>query len=666
MKSFIAAALLVTAVLPAWAQTTTSTTPEEESIFTTQPASADSCGATEDLCPACDAQNLTDVVGVQWIVTCDYALQSSDQEAVRGTTNVAVCLDACKDAEDCFGVNIEADGTCTLNSGMQSGLRRALGVSNLVRVIEPPPTATAKSQVQITATFGPGAGQPSVGFVTTTGDFAPAPTDGTEECDLTENDLCPRCNNREVGNEGGQTYRILCETELYSDNGTYSVQAWLSPEGCLEECDNADFCRGASYYDDRNCELAKGDLGFPLSQSGYTAFLPVPTDPGLVSVAGANSPSAFPTSTAKPSTGWNATTATSANGPAYSMQPIDPGCDVDALSCPACDGMQVTDKLNGSYTVLCDYEPICDSKAQWRDGADTQEQCMQGCDQDVTCLAVMYWPKSRGCHLCQQGMDEGPGKNLPYVVLAADIDGDEDATSTNSATRTRTSTRRSTLYPTMTHTLVPPTARSITDFPSPFPTNTTDVNAVGPVGPVLPTPFPSLSIATASRVDGPVFSLATTSATSAIHLATSSLPATITNAGAVSCPSYDNAVYHDSVNNGNFAVGCGSLFDGAHSRYVSASNFEACVASCTRDCDGVQFGYTTRCGLYTDISVVSPAPGWTIAASITFPASSPAAATASTQLSTSTALPSPISESFMSPSPNGTVRFARSGMTEVA
>ncbi|KAK4501647.1 hypothetical protein PRZ48_007456 [Zasmidium cellare] len=608
MKSFLPlAAVLSAAAIPALAKYgRPHFKPSDKFSFKIQKPRAENCKLTDDLCATCDGGNVTDSGGQDWAVSCGWSISSEDVVPVDGETSTEICLEACDEDDDCWAVNIATNGSCTLVTGDPRGLTRRQGITSLVRLAgsddEPDTTTTSTSRVQITTTiYGPGATPPAQISITSTTSAAPAAS-SSATCDLRLTNLCPRCDGREVNTEDGSAYRINCDSDLYS-NSSYSPQEWMSPGECLTECDKFDWCKGTVYYDDRSCELARGEDVFPTSKAEYTAFLPVST----ITAAGApnKSPSAFPTIFPA-----NYTKPTSTGEPTFSILPISSGCNLEALTCPECNGAPYVDKLNGSYTVVCGVEPDCVSTLMFRDGAENQEQCIQGCDQDVTCLGVKWFPESTACHTCRQGMelDNRTSAELPYVLLVADMDGDDDNTTTTSTT-----TRRTTVRP--TYTLSPPVTRSITDLPRPF--TTSSINAVGPVGPVIPS-----SIASATRINpgGPVINVTSAARTSSvIHLTTTALPPGITNMAAASCPAADGEVYEVPDTDQYFSVACDQIFTAAHSRYTTASDLADCVASCTGECDGVQFGYETRCGLYTDISVVGSASGWTVAASITLP-----------------------------------------------
>lgn len=339
-------------------------------VFAGLSTADDTCSsltAVAELCPSCDGKNVTDA-GSKWAVSCDYRTYGTGQQDVLGEVTLEGCFDACDDAENCYGINIAANGSCSIVSGDQKALSSESGWTNLYRFPSPASSGsgTASSAVadpQITSTVFTGgltqsaSSAPPVS-ITSTDSAASA----TPSCDLELDNLCPDCNGTVVSNnDGGDSYTIVCDVELDSSNGTYSVQDELSPAGCIHQCDTLPFCKGASYYDYRACEIDKGDLTSS-SKSGYTAFVPV-------------------TSTSAPLTSSKVSISATTTDPTFSILPTSSGCDPNAITCPECNGIAVPDKLNASYTVLCGIQPVCDSEPIRN--AISQDVCMQYCDQGM-------------------------------------------------------------------------------------------------------------------------------------------------------------------------------------------------------------------------------------------------------------------------------------------
>lgn len=506
-------------------------------IFKPRQAAPQSCHEGSVLCPGCDGSNITDGTGDLWTVTCDFAIEAVHEEAVAGDVTTSTCLDACHDMDECVGVTFTPNGTCVVAAGQQKGLSYSSGYTNLARL---PPTPTASG-------------------VTTTKTSASS-TSTSGECDLDGDEICPKCSGQVAIDSKGNAYRVLCDTSLNS-NGSYSPQDWMSPEACLEECDKLDFCTGVTYNEERNCELAKAGP-VTVSDKSFTAFLPLQT--------------AAPTPAARSVTSQTSLSATTV-GPTFSVLPINSGCNPSAVSCNECDGYQITDKLNGSYTAICAREAICLTTDPQGEG--TQEHCLERCDQDVTCLAAMWSPDSLLCNLCLRGFELGTAAgDFPYVILAVDVDGkanDAITTSTTSVEPTSITTHPTTL---------------ITYLPAPYPTETSSDS--GP---------------TSTRLGSLPHSSNTT---------TSQIPSITPSQSQVICPASDNSVYVDPSSKNRYVVGCDNRFDAAHSAYTTAADFEACAAQCTASCDGFQFGASSRCGLYTHVTFIGPAEGWTVAARV--------------------------------------------------
>ncbi|PPJ56764.1 hypothetical protein CBER1_09109 [Cercospora berteroae] len=590
-------------------------------VFKTRQAAPQSCDMDSTLCPGCDGRNVTDDAGHRWTVTCDFAMEAEEETPVGGDTSTAICLDACTDNDGCFGVTFAPNGSCAIASGQQNGLTYSSGYTNVARLADPATTSSSRASISTTITAS-GVTRTTRVSITTTESSSAAPSTPpgmSGQCDLDDADMCPKCSGQVAVDSTGRAYRVLCDTSINS-NGSYSPQEWLSPDECLEECDKLDFCTGATYFDERSCELAKGEPDTVFDES-FTAFLPLLT------------PTASSTTTPAPTriparNSSSAVSTTRAPQPSVSIQPVSSRCNASAVTCNECDGFPITDRLNGSYTVICEREPMCvttDSR-----GEASQEQCLQLCDQDVACLAAMWAPGSRACNLCLRGFElsrvAGP---LPYVLLAADIDGDDDNT-----------TRESTALPTA---VSPSPVRNITNLPAPFPTGSSTTTSL-------------------SRVNSTRVSFTATSSPGR----TSSAPSQTE----VSCPASDNSVYIDADSKAAFAIGCDSRFDGSHSAYATASDFEACAALCTGSCDGVQFGATSRCGLYTSITFIGGAQSWTAAARITNPSSTgfPASGSSAAVTTSASASPVPTSSTFSYASPlaSAFTTSRRSNVTVVA
>lgn len=597
-----AAVLAVTATLPVLA---------DEQLVTATPELI-------ILCPKLDGKSITDSAGAKYSVSCDWTMETEGKAVrVEGRATPLMCMEACEESDDCYSINIAADGACSLISGKEKGMAYSAGLINLFRLPQP---ASTTSRVQITttrrATTSNAVTTVDPRPITTTVSAAPAAAAAAAAgCDLDLNNLCPACDDTIARDASGNSYLIYCDKSLFT-NGTYSVQEYLSPEGCMKECDDLSWCLGASYYDDRSCEIAKGPVVYTVAEAGYTAFLPV-----AVNEAAATS---VPTSASVSvrSIAANRTTTSLVPDSTVSILPISNACNTSALTCPACDGHIVQDTLNQTYTALCTFAPVCDRTAI-ASGPITQDECMQSCDQDGICLAVLWYTDRNACHLCQQGLDGGPGSDLDFVLLVADIDGDDDSpdptNSSSTSSRTSSTTTRPSATPYLpsyrTGSLEPPAPYSRSGSSIARSTSTSRPSTT--FSTPLPTTSPSSPSTAASLTMNPVGPFANTTRS-----------ASVPDISAVACPGLGQGVFFNPTGSNLFDVMCDGIITAAQSRFTTASDFAACVAACTGDCDGVQFGYTSRCGLYHDISTVGSASGWTIATSLSYPRSTSIASVA--------------------------------------
>lgn len=571
------------------------------------------------LCPKLDGKTVAFSGGAQYSVSCDWFIEAEGKAVeVQGVTSPMICMEACEEANDCYSVNIAADGGCSLISGKEKGMKALAGSINLFRLPTPFSTDSASPPVQITTTRQATASSAFTSAIVLTPGM-PSQTAAPTTCDLSLTNICPACHDTIATDASGNDYHIFCDSSLFT-NGTYSVQEYLSIEGCLKQCDDLDFCMGASYYDDRNCEIAKGPDVFPIGEAGYTAFLPVAT---RASATNSPTPSVFQPGiqtsfqTSINSTFTNKTSSSTVPASTVTILPISSGCDTSSPTCPNCEGIAVDDTLNQTYTALCTFAPVCDRTAI-SSGALTPNDCMLDCDQDATCLAVQWYPASSACHLCQQGLDGGPGPASDFILFVADIDGAEESTTllVPNASSSSASAGRPTAYPVYGTGSMPSSA--------PYSIRPTGISAYPSPSPTMAPPYSASMPSSTINSGGPY--------------ANTTRSASVPDISAVVCPGLGEGVFVDPTDFQFFKVMCDTIVTAASSRYTSASDFAACVAFCGEGCDGVQFGYTTRCGLYQDMSIVGPGTGWTVAASLTYPTSTgmPYSATAYTTMATVT------------------------------
>ncbi|KAK0265061.1 hypothetical protein B0A54_09149 [Friedmanniomyces endolithicus] len=416
------------------------------SISAAPSAALNACGTTFDPCPACDGQTMQDFAGVSYAVTCDSFIASTDQyAAATGVINTtSQCLEACDELSGCLGVYFfpVTDAVCTLITGTIVGVESQQGYNAYVRQGAPNTTAPSSTSYDNTTSI---ASRVSTFYYQTTED-APAPPPSSNvsaiaaapKCPAT-NVTCPACNGETVTDARNRTYNVFCDNQLYAD-GDYNIQRWVSPEGCLAECDNYSWCIGSTFRPEGNCQLAKGQNVFPEEMQGYTAFLPVPNKTAVV--AAPQSPSAYPTTdrytavTASPPPPSTFATVTSGAVPTSSTS--IPSCNPDIARCPACDGASVTDWLNQTYTISCNEVPICGLVVN-RANHTLQFECLEYCDADPICFAASW--ESGSCDLCQENLEgrtlevqAGPADYVYYYPVSPGVVASRTASSTASMT----------------------------------------------------------------------------------------------------------------------------------------------------------------------------------------------------------------------------------------
>ncbi|KAK3639922.1 hypothetical protein LTR56_010188 [Elasticomyces elasticus] len=419
--------------------TTTSTT---NAISASSPASHNTCGTTFDPCPACDGQTFKDAGGVYYTASCDNFIASTSQYGIPSVNTTRQCLEACDELSGCLGIYF-VPSLCTLITGTIVGVEPQPGYNAYVR----PVIGTAISRNASTATSTSKASTKAASSVSTSyfqpTEVAPPPFSNTSttsqgaNCPST-NITCPACDGEQVLSESGIAYKVYCDNQVYAESD-YNVQRYTSPEGCLAECDSFDWCQGSTFHPEANCQLAKGEDVFPQEKLGYIAFLPVPNRtavaavPKLSAYPTLNGYSAVPT---KPASTL-ATIATSA--PASSSTP---SCHPDMARCPACEGKNVTDWLNQTYTISCHEIPICGLVVN-RANHTLQFECLEYCDADPVCFAAM-WESGR-CSLCQETLEgkalqvqAGPSDFVYYYPEAPSVVTSRAATSSLSTRTTRT------------------------------------------------------------------------------------------------------------------------------------------------------------------------------------------------------------------------------------
>ena len=386
--------------IPKFSQATTSTSPDQ--VYSILPSSLPSgtCGSTSDFCPECDGQSFTDGWAYPYRVHCDSMVTSSDDYYVTNFSAANAtqdCLQACDDFVGCLGVTCLPEVRCILATGSFVGVAQNPGYNAFVRATGSSYTSVdnamtssslSRKSTEPSSTHRTSSTTRSHSSAQVTGSPKLPPysntTASSSSCQAS-NVSCTACDGTSIIDSRGNTYQVHCDAQLLSDDD-YSPQEWLSPEGCLLECDNYAWCQGASFWQQGNCMLAKGSATEvqPFEMPGYTAFLPVAkSTSGSSSTA---SSAATPTATAHTKASTHAA----------------PTCNPTAALCPTCDSYNVTDPLNAAYSISCSTTPLCEETINRANGT-TQIECLEYCDQDATCFAATWEEES--CDLCMRAWD---------------------------------------------------------------------------------------------------------------------------------------------------------------------------------------------------------------------------------------------------------------------
>ncbi|KAK0799635.1 hypothetical protein LTR91_009824 [Friedmanniomyces endolithicus] len=466
------------------ANATTTTT--AASISATLSAALNACGTTFDPCPACDGQTMQDDAGISYAVTCDSFIASTDQyAAANGVINTtSQCLQACDELTGCLGVYFlpVTDAVCTLITGSIVGVEAQQGYNAYVR--QGAPNVTTPSSSSYVNTISVASRVTTSYYQPTEDPIASPPSSNVSaiaavpKCPAT-NITCPACDGEFVTDARNRTYKVFCDNQLYAD-GDYNIQRWVSPEGCLAECDNYSWCMGSTFRPEGNCQLAKGQNVFPEEMKGYTAFLPVPNKTAVA--AAPQSPSAYPTTDGYSAVAVSgpSTFATITSGSVQPSSTSSPSCDPYIARCPACDGAKVTDWLNQTYTISCNEVPICGLVVN-RANHTLQFECLEYCDADPVCFAASW--ESGSCNLCQETLEgrtlevqEGPADYVYYYPVSPGAVASRTASSTTSLATNLGGA--SPIAPALTTPTMEAITRTLTSLPLvPQPTATSDGTA---------------------------------------------------------------------------------------------------------------------------------------------------------------------------------------------
>lgn len=575
-----------------------------------------SCSVSAVQCPRCDGKQTTDAAKHTWSIKCNSYLRSAFGLAAFATT-LDECLMMCNVRPHCMSVTYGGDHSCDMNFGPAKTVQRK-GYMALQPVENAPSSRHSSTKYPTTSISA----QP-------------------QRCNASF-PACPMCNKKRIEDENGQSYTVHCGKRIYSER-QYAVQHLLGPGDCIKECDNFNGCKGATWWPDGNCELARGEDAFPQNapSKSYMGFLPfdpnfTPEPPQL---------SAFPTgdftavTTSSPARATSATYTpeiSTTNLHSTSTRTIpSPTCNPSSIRCPNCDGFTLQDGFNSTYHVQCAFQPICDDIIG-RFGYSTQNDCMEHCDLDPACLAAIY--DDGHCDLCEGSMEGMATYSSPYeyVVFIAEplldppkatvtsgqppdwsandahsvsevpITGSGSSspiTSSTSGISTRWASRSEQMMVNRSSTrsissLAEPTASSQEAWNSRSGTQTTiSVTTI-----VAPSSAPTTSSSDPSSTSG------------SDRLA--SLPVPTGDISSVSCPASNYLAVFDRTTFQYFEIVCDADFGAAQTSTLLVDNFASCAAACTSDCAGVDFAASTSCTLLTSITTVSHAPGVTGAGKI--------------------------------------------------
>ena len=347
----------------------------------TTPLNSQGCSYTSPLCPACnDSIFNVGEVGA-FVFTCDTILSNVSYYVDVHPATPRQCIDACMESGFCLSPVISPDGTCLLASGNNPKVEYRSGWAVLEPRFTgglPAPPGSAHLEPASSTTSHHISIHSSIDRTKTT-ILTAISSVVTSQCQASSIS-CPHCNGAFVKDAFGKTYHVFCDNQLFSQNN-YAVQHYLTPGGCMAECDNFTGCKGSTYWEGGSCQLAKGEDVFPQEDPGYIAFLPVnstysPPAPVLSAYptgpfTSAKSPSAKTTSSKTPAPSHlssqrskSSVTRTSATTSSLRTTWIStlkvtpspaPTGGTHQVSCPSYDNVPVTDPTDGRhFDIQCD------------------------------------------------------------------------------------------------------------------------------------------------------------------------------------------------------------------------------------------------------------------------------------------------------------------------
>ena len=426
-------------------------------------SAANACGNSIDICPSCNEQNITDASNTSYTVYCDSVILSTERYAVTNKDAVKtprLCMGACDEFSGCIGTYYSA-GSCILAVGSFLNVVTDPGYTAFRRFAGP--SAGAAPANSTTVYHTPSSSYHMSATTISASATSTSSSDTTSGCQASDIS-CPECDGKVVTDDRGQTYKVYCDNQLFADSD-YSVQRWTSPSGCLLECDDYTWCKGATLHPQGNCELARGENVFPQEMPGYTAFSPVAT--GVPKAPPAH-PSMYPTGAFTSATRMSSflvgsSPASTQSGPATTQSPT--GCHTASARCPECDGMKIMDSDNQTYVITCVEKPICEDIVNA--GNASQAACLARCDADPICFAALW--DTGHCDLCQGLVANFSAFDAPaaYVVFLWQLAANANATGTATISSTlassaskATSTRQSTFSTSSRHSALSTSRRT--------------------------------------------------------------------------------------------------------------------------------------------------------------------------------------------------------------
>ena len=214
------------------------------SATTSSTGTAKRCEASSASCPGCDGAYVRDARGVEYQISCGRHILGEPHAGFNGVT-AKRCMRECDALLWFQGFTYHSWSSCDLFANTELSVRKKRGNTAFLE-IGSSHTETAN---------------------------VPSSTAIAVPCQV-DDIRCPFCDGAYVKDSLNQTYHVLCDNNIFSEQ-YYAVQRQVSPEACMVECDDFPTCKGSKYWPEGNCQLARGEEAFPQERDGYTALLPV-------------------------------------------------------------------------------------------------------------------------------------------------------------------------------------------------------------------------------------------------------------------------------------------------------------------------------------------------------------------------------------------------------